>query len=124
MQYQTLAGFMNAQGGVLLIGVGDNGDVVGLDTDYRTIANGNRDRYESWLTTLFETRLGKPQRPRRQSPLSASKEGDVCRVEVNLSPTPIFVVKDESADLYVRINNSTRVLNTAEAVEYIARHWR
>ena len=45
-------------------------------------------------------------------------------MNVDPSPTPIYVAKGASADLYVRINNSTHLLNTAEAVEYIARHWR
>jgi hypothetical protein len=57
---KTVAGFMNAHGGILLLGVTDDGEVVGLEADYRTIAKGGRDRYENWLTTMFETRLGKP----------------------------------------------------------------
>jgi hypothetical protein len=40
------------------------------------------------------------------------------------SPKPVYVTKGNSADLYVRINNSTRLLNTSEAVDYIAAHWR
>jgi hypothetical protein len=28
------------------------------------------------------------------------------------------------ADLYVRLNNATRLLNTAEAVEYVRSRWR
>jgi ATP-dependent Lon protease len=28
-----------------------------------------------------------------------------------------------TADFYVRLNNSTRLLNTAEALEYIQVHW-
>ena len=36
----------------------------------------------------------------------------------------MFVKKGDTADLYVRINNSTRLLNTADAVDYIAARWR
>ncbi len=121
---KTVAGLMNAQGGSLLIGVGDDGEVVGLEADYRTISNGDRDRYESWLTTLFETRLGKLAATQTTITFEVLSGGDVCRVNVDPSPTPIYVAKGASADLYVRINNSTHLLNTAEAVEYIARHWR
>ena len=39
---KTVAGLMNATGGGLfLIGVGDDGEVVGLEADYRTISNGD-----------------------------------------------------------------------------------
>jgi hypothetical protein len=37
---------------------------------------------------------------------------------------PVFVKSGKSgADFYVRLNNSTRLLNTAEAVDYIQGHW-
>lgn len=48
----------------------------------------------------------------------------VCRVEVAPSRRPVYVTAGKNADLYVRLNNSTRLLNTAEAVDYIASHWR
>ena len=48
----------------------------------------------------------------------------MCRVEVEPSPKPIYMTKGTTADLYVRINNSTRLLKHREAVEYIAAHWR
>ena len=121
---KTVAGFMNAHGGILLLGVADEGNVVGVEADYRTIAKGGRDRYENWLTTLFETRLGKPAATHATISFEALDGGDICRVDVEPSTTPIYVSKGTSADLYVRINNSTRLLNTAEAVEYIAAHWR
>ena len=34
---KTLAGFMNGQGGTLLIGVDDSGEVLGLEKDYETL---------------------------------------------------------------------------------------
>ena len=120
---KTVAGFMNAHGGILLIGVADDGNVVGLDADYRTMAKGSRDRYENWLTTLLETKLGKPAATHATVSFEALDGGDVCRLEVEASQTPIYITKGTTADLYVRINNSTRLLNTAEAVEYIAAHW-
>ncbi len=38
------------------------------------------------------------------------------------SGRPVYVTTGKNADLYVRLNNSTRLLNTAEAVEYIGAH--
>ena len=121
---KTIAGFMNAHGGSLLIGVRDDGSIVGVGPDYRTIAKGGRDRYENWLTTLFETSLGKPAAAQASISFEGHDGHEVCRVDVAPSSTPVFVSKGNSSDLYVRINNSTRLLNTAEAVEYIAAHWR
>ncbi|HEV8529334.1 MAG TPA: protease Lon-related BREX system protein BrxL [Actinomycetes bacterium] len=58
---KTVAGFMNAHGGTLLVGVGDHGQVVGLDHDLKTLGRRDHDGYENWLTTLFETSIGNPQ---------------------------------------------------------------
>jgi predicted HTH transcriptional regulator len=38
----TVAGFLNANGGTLLIGVGDDGSIVGLQPDYGTFRKPNR----------------------------------------------------------------------------------
>jgi ATP-dependent Lon protease len=57
---KTVAGFMNARGGTLLIGVNDGGGVVGLKNDLELVEKHDLDRYENWLTTLLETTIGKP----------------------------------------------------------------
>jgi hypothetical protein len=37
----------------------------------------------------------------------------------------VLVTNDKGdADLYVRLNNSTRLLNTADAIKYVCQHWR
>ena len=52
-------------------------------------------------------------------------EHDVCRVDVTKSHEPVFVKNSKGdADLYVRINNSTRLLNTQDALQYVRKHWR
>ncbi len=49
---------------------------------------------------------------------------DICRVDVQPSGMPVYVTSGRGiTDFYVRINNSTRRLNTQEAVEYIRVHW-
>jgi Putative DNA-binding domain len=54
---KTIAGFMNAEGGTLLIGVDDKGQVVGLEADYQTLGKQNRDGYEPFLAQLLDTNL-------------------------------------------------------------------
>ena len=49
----------------------------------------------------------------------------MCRIDVGPGKRPTFVQGGKGeADLYVRLNNSTRLLNTADAVEYVSSHWR
>src|SRR3954470_5380586 len=126
MVAKSIAGFMNAHGGTLLIGVTDRGEVFGLQKDLKTLGSKqNRDGFELWLTGLLDNMLG----PTATSQVSISyedfPEGSVCRIDVGPSKRPTFVKGGKGeADLYVRLNNSTRLLNTADAVEYVSSHWR
>jgi len=49
--------------------------------------------------------------------------GDVCRIDVHPSRSPVYARRGQESDLFVRLNNSTRLLNTQEAVTYIGQHW-
>jgi ATP-dependent Lon protease len=52
-------------------------------------------------------------------------EGVVCRVDVQRAQRPTFVRGGKGeADFYVRLNNGTRLLNTADALEYSSSHWQ
>jgi ATP-dependent Lon protease len=122
---KTVAGFMNAHGGCLVIGVSDAREVIGLEKDLQLVARHDLDGYENWLTTLLETSLGKPAVPHVLIAFEHLNGQDVCRLDVEPSPSPVFVRSGKTeADLYVRLNNSTRLLNTAEALEYVRSRWR
>ena len=43
---KTLAGFLNAEGGMLLIGVADNGQILGLENDISSLRKKNLDYFE------------------------------------------------------------------------------
>ena len=54
--YFSMAGFMNNHGGTLMIGVDDQGTIVGLQHDYHTLRKENRDGFHQGcllLTKLF-----------------------------------------------------------------------
>ncbi len=42
---KTLAGFMNAKGGKLLIGVNDNGTAIGIEEEYQLLNSSSKDKY-------------------------------------------------------------------------------
>lgn len=123
---KTVAGFLNADGGTLLIGVDDDGRPSGLDSDLALMKEPDLDRYELWLTDLLERCLGKPGVARVRVSFHRVEQHDVCRVDVPAAPAPVYLDEpggNREADVYVRMGNSTRKLLTDEAVEYIAHHW-
>ena len=122
---KAVAGFLNAHGGTLLIGVADDGSPRGLDDDYGAVGSKGRDGYENFLTTMLDKRIGRAAVADVQIAFHSVDGHDVCRLDVEPSPEPVFVTNDKGdADLYVRLNNSTRLLNTADALRYVRQHWR
>lgn len=126
MVVKTVAGFMNADGGTLLIGVADAGGITGIGADYKTLGQKqDQDGFALWLNGLLDGMLGPTAASGVRLGFERFPEGTVCRVDVGPGKGPTFVRSSKSAaDLYVRLNNSTRLLNTAEALDYVHTRWR
>lgn len=125
MIVRSVAGFLNAEGGTLLIGVTDEHEVTGIEDDLKTLGRRNNpDGYSLWLNDLFDTRLG-PVATALVSISYEAVEGEtLCRIDVGRSTEPVFAKGGKSElDFYVRLNNATRLLNTAEALDYVRAHW-
>jgi hypothetical protein len=120
---KTVAGFMNNNGGILLIGVNDSGLVIGIENDLRTLSKKDRDGYELFLTNLVAKSMG----AERVSAVSVSfhdiDEATICMVKVEPSPRPVYVTEGNERRFYARLGNSTRPLTTEAAVKYIAERW-
>ncbi|MDH6104983.1 putative DNA binding domain-containing protein [Anabaenopsis tanganyikae CS-531] len=121
---KTVAAFLNADGGTLLIGVNDDGEPLGLTNDYQTLRKQNNDGYMLFLNNdLLLREIGKDSGTLFQITFHQVSGQDVCRVIVKPSPKPVYVkVKDNSGReeevFYLRSNNSSVKLSTKEAVEY------
>jgi ATP-dependent Lon protease len=123
---KTIAGFMNAEGGTLLIGVDDDGNVLGLDNDLKLQAGNSLDDFELWLSNTIMTALGKSPATNSRISFHNTKDGKVCRIEVSPARKPVFVnfpklkIEDE---FFVRINNQTQRLNKSELLDYEKQRW-
>jgi ATP-dependent Lon protease len=126
MVVKSIAGFMNAEGGTLLIGVTDAGQVSGIETDFKTLGKKqDQDGFALWLNGLVDNTLGATAAANVHIAFEKISDQTVCRVDVKPGKDPTFARRGKGeADLYVRLNNATRLLNTAEALEYVRTRWR
>ena len=121
---KTVAAFLNSEGGTLLIGVDDHGNILGLQHDYQTLAKKpDRDGYENWLTTKLLGEFGKDCSPLIHISFHPLNNKEICQVAVNRAPKPCFVKDKGDEVLFIRAGNSTRQLNSRETVEYAKQHW-
>lgn len=123
---KSIAGFMNCEGGSLIIGIADDGTATGLDSDYETLSKGNRDGFELWLTQLISDKITGPSTSLCRVSFHDFDGKDICRVDVAASAKPVFacpVNSKEHTDFWVRQGNMTDQFHGTELAEYIEEHW-
>jgi hypothetical protein len=100
--------------------------VVGLKGDYSQFKKSDsRDAFENWLTTQFVDQFGKPASRLYSVSFHEVAGQDVCRIEVQPSPDPVFVDEKggKPAQLYIRTGNASRALDAREIIEYSRHRW-
>jgi Putative DNA-binding domain len=123
---KTIASFMNSDGGTLLIGVADNGEILGLAPDFKTFGKRpNADGFENWLTGLLLEAIGRDRTRLLRVSFQTIEGKTVCRVDVDRSLRPVYAPDEKGAEtFYVRAGNSTRELSISEAHAYVDEHFR
>jgi len=121
---KTVAGFLNTNGGTLLIGVGPDRQVVGLGHDYPHVKPPNADGFVNWLTTHLSNALGHAAVMRSRARVVNHSGHEVCRLDVGESCRPVWARTSKAERVFfVRMNNSTRALPDEEIDAYVADHW-
>ena len=127
---KAVSGFLNSDGGTLLIGVNDDGEPVGLANDFTVVKSPDPDRFELWLRDFLATTLGQPAAVQAVVDFTSitidGVDTYVCRVTCPASPRPVYLRPGKGGvqpELWVRIGNSTRQMKVDEAVDYVMHRW-
>jgi hypothetical protein len=118
---KSIAGLMNHKGGNLLIGVNDNGQIVGLENDYQTFRHKNRDGFELYLMDLIKTRLGGDVCSLIHCVFHEIEGKDICRIFIESSATPVYCNMGSISKYYLRTGNGTRELDARESFSHISK---
>ena len=116
---KTLCGFMNAEGGTLVIGVDDNGNALGLDADIATLQKKNEDGFQLAFTDLVSEYIGLPACTFVNLQFVDYQGRRICVIRVTKNCTPVFFQSDQGTEFYMRAGNSTRRLDSKEMLDYI-----
>lgn len=124
---KTVCGFLNADGGKLLVGVDDDGNVVGLHNDYQTLGKKqDRDGFELWLRQHLDVNLSILTAQVVGITFDQIESHDVAIVTVSPGGRPVFCRPADGKDateFWVRIGNQTRQLHGDDMVDYQTEHW-
>jgi len=117
---KTIAAFLNTEGGDLLIGVGDDGSIVGIETDQLE----NDDKFMRHLAQVVRNGLGDRAGTCIDPKAQIVQGKTVCVVSCQRSPEPVFLrwkglESTPDGDFFVRSGPGTVKLPPDSAREYI-----
>lgn len=121
---KTIDGFLNFEGGTLLIGIDDSGEIIGIDRDISTLKKKNNDGFQQLLMSLISEYLGAEYSQYIDIIFEMSENKNVCIVNIDKVPQPVFVRERDTKLFYIRSGNTTKLLNSEEAYNYIQLHWQ
>jgi hypothetical protein len=120
---KTIAGLLNAEGGTLLIGVADDGAVLGIENDLGTLSKPDLDTYEQTLRNVIGDFLGPELSHLVKSSFEQVNGNTVAIVRVDQSSKPVFMNDGNTTEFFVRVGNTTKPFDPEATHGYIDMHW-
>ena len=108
----------------MLVGVYDDGSILGLDSDYQTFGRRNpKDSFLLRFDSLIKENLGKENLAYIVGSIEKLNEYEILVVSVLPSNKPVFVNLSGKDDFFIRGSASSLSLSMKETIEYIQSHW-
>jgi hypothetical protein len=123
---KTVAGFLNKQGGTLIIGYNEKDkEVIGIEQDYELMKFHDRDNFELEFWGYIEANIKKEVVEKNIELNFEYLSGkEIAIVRIKRSEEPIYLIKNGKKILYVRNRNETENLEDPEEIHnYIEKHF-
>ncbi|PIN89436.1 hypothetical protein COU60_03510 [Candidatus Pacearchaeota archaeon CG10_big_fil_rev_8_21_14_0_10_34_76] len=117
---KTITAYLNSRGGVLLIGVSDDKELIGIEKDNFS----SQDKLVLHFTNLIKRDIGSEYLPFIKFEIVQVHEMSVLKVECKSSRRPVFLRGANEEEFYVRNGPSSTRLSGSSLVSYISHHFR
>jgi hypothetical protein len=112
---KTVVAFLNSEGGVILLGVDDAGEILGLGRD----GFANDDMALRHIENLIARHIGPGHFPYIRSRLVTVGDKKVLMILCQAAPKPVFLKHDKGEDFYIRTGPASRSLAPSEVLAYV-----
>jgi len=116
---KSIVAFLNTEGGTLIVGVRDNGDIVGIQEDMFD----TEDKYLLHFSNLVNENIGKQYTNLISWNLYEIGNLKVLRVDCTKSSSPVFLKMKGQEEFFIRTGPSTVSLSASELLEYSKKHF-
>ena len=118
---KTIAAFINSKGGILLIGINDSKEIIGIEKDNFV----SSDKLSLHITNLIKTKLGKNASPLIKYKFIEVDGKIVLKIECEKGNKPVFLKsQDNEEEFYIRAGPSTAQIKGSELLEYIEKNFK
>ena len=120
---KSVAAFLNSDGGRIVLGVMNGGEVCGIAADYRTLPRADSDGFENHFTNLFREMIGPEFRRFVKLSFHVVEGKEVCVISVAPSIAPVYMKFNNNEGFYIRTGNSSTALLPSAIPEYARSRW-
>ena len=115
---KTLVAFMNSDGGTLLVGVEDSGQIFGLDKDLEFTHN-SEDLFLNMFSSVIIEYVGVEFSNLVEAIIESVNGSRICVVNVSKSTNPVFLRGSGGSEFFVRVANTSRQLDPEQTMLYL-----
>jgi hypothetical protein len=112
---KTVAAYMNTDGGILLIGVDDAGNMTGIETDNFE----SDDKCRLHFKNLIKQHIGLEFSKFITMEIISIEGKNIILIECERSSKPVFLKNKQAEDFYIRSGPSTVKLSVSEVLAYM-----
>ncbi len=117
---KTIVAYLNSNGGTLLVGVNDSGEIIGLEKD----GFPSQDQLKVYFTGLLRNHLGNQFLPFIQYELYPIKDKHVLKIDCSPSIKRVFLKWEGNEEFYVRHGSTTLKLSGNDLLDYVAHRFK
>ncbi len=121
---KTITAFLNSAGGTLVIGVDDQHQIFGLESDMASLTKQNHDGFENHFNNLFVSMIGPEFRQYVKLSFHYLGDKSVSLVKVDQAHRPAYLKTEKGEDFFIRTGNATTSLRVSQVAPYISAQWR
>ena len=112
---KTINAFLNTDGGILLVGVSDDGTILGVEKDEFK----NNDKFYQHFTNLIKNHIGNEHLLSIKSNIIEIDKKNILKIDCNTSNKEVFLKVNDVEEFYVRTGPASVKLNGSKLITYV-----
>jgi len=112
---KTINAYLNSDGGTLLVGISDNGEIMGLGHDEFP----DHDKLNLYFTNLIKQHIGSEYLPFIKYDIFKVRDKHVLKIDCEASDKHVFLKLGQDEEFYIRNGASSAKLSGSALIDYI-----